>query len=492
MANVLTVGSNRIWLIEGKAGPANEPEYISMGALGALDWPQGDVTKFERPSDLQYNQWIEAGSFQGSPDRVTSTLTVYETVGRSTMLTLIRKKCQLDLQIHKGICTDPRDFDGYEKVWIVPGVLLSSFASTEQGALGGDGQAASTEEVGVSGTEIIEVLRMAYTEVAQTQVGEAVKAVDVCDSVNCGDCEGSTQSDGCQRVLAVTDGSVSSPGLLPQVVATGNSFLTVVESWISTATLGNVVNDAACVGGKFVVLTGTSPALHYADTQDILDGTASWTKVITGLTTEPLSIYNYSALDTFISGDGGYIYGMINPADGVTTLDAGVAAGGVDLVIINGFDGENVAAAGNNIVVYTRNGLSFAAMATSPAIDMTALAYRNMSEIWVGGVSNVVYYTSDYGAHWGTKSFPAAVTGVKRIVWANPSVGFILANTAAGGRVYRTINGGYSWYLAPENQSLSVPANSVLTDIVVCEPNKVFIGGTASGGADGILIKGTD
>jgi photosystem II stability/assembly factor-like uncharacterized protein len=173
-------------------------------------------------------------------------------------------------------------------------------------------------------------------------------------------------------------------------------------------------------------------------------------------------------------------------------LDAGVAAGGVDLVIINGFDGENVAAAGNSIVVYTRNGVNFAAMTTSPAIDLTALAYRTMNEIWVGGASNVVSYTADYGAHWYTKTFPTAVTGVKRIAWANPSVGYIIANTASGGRVYRTINGGYSWYLAPENQSLSVPANSVLTDIVICEPNKVFIGGTATGAADGILIKGTD
>lgn len=492
MANVLTVGANRIWLIEGKAGPANEPQYISMGALGALDWPQGDVTKFERPSDLQYNQWIEAGSFQGSADRVTSTLTTYETIGRSTMLTLIRKKCALDLQIHKGICTDPRDFDGFEKVWIVPNVLLSSFASAEQGALEGEGQAASTEEVGVSGTEIIEVLRMAYTEVAQTQVGEAVVAVDVCDSINCGDCEGTTQSDGCQRVFAVTDGSSSSPGVLPQVVATGNSFSTIVESWISTAAIGTVVNDAGCVGANFVVLVGSTPAIHYASSQDIIDGVASWTKVTTGLTTEPLSIYNYSPLNSFISGKSGYVYAMSNPADGVTTLDAGVAAGAVDLEAINGYDAENVAAVGTNIAIYSRNGLTFSAMTTSPTAALKTVAYRTINEIWMGGTGATVYYTSDYGAHWATKSFPAAVTGVKRIVWANSSVGFILANTASGGRVYRTINGGYSWYLAPENASLSVPTNSALTDIVICEPNKVFIGGTAQGGADGILIKGTD
>jgi hypothetical protein len=66
-------------------------------------------------------------------------------------------------------------------------------------------------------------------------------------------------------------------------------------------------------------------------------------------------------------------------------------------------------------------------------------------------------------------------------------------NTAAVtpvGRILRTINGGFSWYVAPEGTG-TIPTNQKLNAVAVCpDPNKVFAGGATSVAGDGILISG--
>jgi hypothetical protein len=255
--------------------------------------------------------------------------------------------------------------------------------------------------------------------------------------------------------------------------------------------LAENASDAVCIGDYFVVTSADGKAVHYADAGDILDGTATWTKVANaeGLN----SIYNYSPLISFLAGEDGSVFGMTSPADALTTLDAAVASGGAELNEINGWDAENVAAVGaTGVFVYSLDGVTFQA-GTSPnvALTLATVAYRTIREIWTAGNSGNMYYTSDYGAHWYTKALPGTVTSIQKVIWANETVGFALATTASGAHVYRTINGGYSWYMAPENASMSVPAGATFNDIVACEPNKVFLGGIDSTN-DGILIKGTD
>jgi hypothetical protein len=203
---------------------------------------------------------------------------------------------------------------------------------------------------------------MAYFNVAQGEVGEVVVAIDVCDLITCGDCPGVSASDGCQRVFVVTNSKGSSPGLLPQVIITTDQFgtATIIERWVTTFALSEDAKDAACVGDYFVVISDTTNgAIHYANTQDMIDQVETWTKVITGfpLTAKaPTAIWNYSPLLSFLSGKGGYIYQMKSPADGVITLSAG-AVTVQDLNDISGWDAENFAAVGQvGAFVYALDG----------------------------------------------------------------------------------------------------------------------------------------
>ena len=502
MATVFTTGSGRVWVTKFRAGPTHEPKYLGYGQMaGGADWGQGDVTKIESPSDTTYNEWNEIQSFQSSPDRATLTLTIYETIDRSDLMELVRLRCPFDAEVHQGTCGDPRDFNGgWEKVKVFEDSRVTNYTTSDLGASEGEGQDKVTEETPISSRGIYDILRVTYREVAKNEVGEEVIAVDVCDLVTCGDCEGAG-SDGCQKVFAVTNAGATSPGVKPQVIITTDQYgvSAIIERWVTTFAIGENASDAACVGAYFVVLGSTSPgSIHYASTQDMIDEVETWTKVATGFIAlkTPNSIWNYSPMTSYIAANGGYVYLMKNPADGVTVLDAGSNTT-QNLNEIAGWDSQSVAAVGQaGSFVYTTDGFTFA-LGTAPTgpTNLNAVAYRRKSEIWVGGDDGILYYTTDFGDHWGSKAIPGGGIQIDKIVWLSDKVGLVAVRTAAPlAKILRTIDGGYSWYVTPESSSHNLPAFDYANDIAYCqkEVNKAFIGGLADNGGDGILIKSGD
>lgn len=498
--DLLLVGSGRVWTIKHRAGPGNEPYYHHMGMAGAPDWGQGDVTRIEVPSDRQYNRWEEISRFQASPDRATITLTIYETADRSEFMDIIRLRCALDVQIHLGLCEDPRDFDGgWQKIRVLEDALPTGYSAGEQGALEGSSQASITEELPLSASSIYDILRMNFTSVASQQAGEVVVAVDVADSISCGDCEDRPGSDGTQRIVALTNSSQSSPGLKPQVILTENRFSSAIERWVTTAAVSESATDAAVVGDYLVVVAPVAGKHHFASIPDMYNENETWTAVTTGYvgTNGPLSIWSYSPLFTFIGGEGGYIYKMTNPADGVTVASSGLTS--ADLVDITGFDMDRIAAVGaGGVMVFTRNGQNFQLAATTPpdVTDLNAVAYRTKSEIWVGGsTSGAAHYTNDFGTTWKTKMLPGNLTQIDAIVWANATVGFIAGRDATPrGKILRTINGGYTWYVMPEASGQGIPAVDYILDMVTFEkePNMLVAGGLNDNGNSGSILLGVD
>jgi hypothetical protein len=497
----MKVGSSRVFTIKFRAGPSNEPDYHQMGAAGTISWGQGDITDIEIPSDTIYNDWIKVDSYQVSADRATTTIQIFMTEDRSDVFNLARIRCPFDVQVHMGNCEDPRDFDlGWQKILVFEDARATSWDTNEVGGLQGDAQASIMEDLPISARSVYEILRMTYRSVANTEVGEVVVSVSVCDRITCGECENVSSSDGCQRVIALTNSAGSSPGLKPQLIITVDQFGTaaIIERWITTFTIGDNASDGDCVGSNYVAISSDGENIHYANTDDIENSAETWAVVTTGIVAGkgPNAMWNYSPLLTYIAGLGGYVYIMKNPADGLTVVDAGSAVTD-DLQDIHGYDTENISAVGDaGAWVYSTDGNNFNA-GTAPAgpTDLTAVAYRKRNEIWVGGDDGNLYVTTNLGTNWTTKAVPGSLTQIDKIVWASETVGFVLGRTATpAGKILRTVNGGYSWYVVPEAAGLSIPANDYLLDAAVCdkEPNKLFAGGLADNGSDGILIKGSD
>ena len=124
---------------------------------------------------------------------------------------------------------------------------------------------------------------------------------------------------------------------------------------------------------------------------------------------------------------------------------------------------------------------------------------RTELEWFVGDDNGQLWYTRDRGVNWVEKPFPGSGTGdVRDIVFATPTVGYMSHSTGAVptvGRLLRTIDGGFSWYVLPEGTT-TIPANLYLNSIAaVAEcPNVVYAGGLEVAGlappGDGIFIKG--
>jgi len=498
MADVIVkAGSSRVFTIQFRARHDHAPMFHGFAVAGSIDFGQGDVTSIEVPNPTTYNDWITASEFQGSADRPTLPLTFRMSYDRSEILRLARLRCAFDVQVHIGACTDPRDFDlGYEKVQVFENALVTTYGTTDIGAMSGDDQAGVDEEVEISARTLYEILPMRYTEVAAGYVGQTVVAVTVADTAGCGDC--AAPSDGCSKVFALANAPGSSPGTLAEVIATTDGYgSVVVDSPINSLSLAENVSDGTVVSDQYVVISNDSNSLHYASLDDILDAEASpWTEVTTGFVVggEPNAIINITPLDTWIVGDGGYVYFTASPGDGVTVMDAGSTTI-EDLNDVEAFDIENIVAVGNNnAVIFTADGSSFTAV-TGPAagVDLTAVAMRTAAEWWVGTADGRVFVTTDSGDHWTLKGMKGTLAKITKIGWANDTVGFVAAATAApASRLFRTINGGYSWTLDPRATVGILPASDQINDFDFCdnEVNAIYLGGLADDAADGILIKG--
>ncbi len=491
-------GWSRIFTIEKQAGPENVPFYHSWGAAGAVELPVGDITRIEVPSETEYGAFDVVGEITGGQENATTTLMLQDRMAASEVLKYALRRCAFDIQIHQGQCTDPRDFDaGWSKIRVFERARATTYSTDEVGSLTSGDTDKVTEELEISALTYYEILPMNYAERATAEVTNEIIAISVCDRPDCGDCgEAST---GCEKVFAVSGPGGTSPGLAPEVIFTDDSFTTAGDTPITSFTNLGDPDDAECVGTNLVIVSNdvNDFGLHYAATADILDSAEVWAKVTTGLVAAhyPTCISSASPRDTWVGGDGGYIYFTTDPTNGVTVQDAGVATT-QNLNDIFAFSTKVVVAVGaNNAVVYTADGETWIPVTGPvPGVVLNCVTIRKESEWWVGAANGKLYYTTDSGGHWHEKIYPGSGTGsVKKIVFASDTVGYMSHSTVGVlGVILRTISGGNTWYIAPEGTA-TLPTADAINDIAVCqnEANIIYAGGLGDNAADGIIIKGS-
>lgn len=491
-----STGYSRLFIQDGRASPALPPLYRGLSKVGAVSWSQGDVTLIRKPSGKQYGQFDVVGKIlgeEGNPE--TTVTTLFNSKAASKMLQLTRRGCDFDMQAHLGECQDPRDFNkGWDKILLFEAARITQYGLSEVGALNPSENAVVNEEVPVTSEDFLEIMPIAFGARASTNVVREVIDIEVCDTEACGGC--AAPSDGCQVVFAIVKSSDASPGIPSEVVYTSDSGLTWADTVIDSLGVTEDPNDADCVGSWLVVISSESNSLHYADIADLLTGVEVWVEVATGFVVsgEPRAMHAVSSVHTWIVGAGGYIYFTADPTSGVEVQDAGVSTT-QQLNAIHAFDELNALAVGNsNAVVFTTDGSTWAAV-TGPAVgvNLTSAWMKSDREWLVGTAGGRLYYTDDFGSTWTEKGFPGSSAGVVRdIKFYNNVVGYMAHSTATpAGRILRTIDGGYSWYVLPEKVGLTVPANDYISRISVCaDPNTVFAAGLGDDGSDGIIVKG--
>jgi hypothetical protein len=461
-----------------------------------VSWPQGDLTPIRIPDPNAYGKFETIELQRGQQGLPTLSIESRLTRDLSELLALVRKGCAFDVQLHAGVCEDPRDFNnGWEKIYILEGALATSYDTTELGALDSDQDVPVNETVPLSGLDYYEVKRLVATEIGGTELVQAVVDVIICDSAQCGEC--GIASNGCEKIFAVTLSAGGSPGLPAEVVYSPDAGATLGETNVSTLAANEDPNGLACVGQYLVVISEDSVSLHYASLVDILEGTETWTEVTTGFVAlkGPLGIFSVSAVKTWIAAETGYIYFSEDVTSGVEVQTAG-SLSVQDLNAIHGSDDRNLVAVGaSNTVLYTNDGGSTWASVTGPdvGVNLNTVWVRSATEWLIGTAAGKLWYTRDGGVTWVEKTFPGSGSGVVRdIQFATPSVGYMAhSTTAVAGRILRTLDGGNSWYVLPEAAGQTIPENDYIGAIAACseDPNIVFAGGLAGNAVDGILLK---
>ena len=497
MVDLFTNTYSRLFLIEDRAGPANAPEYIGFGRAGAPSWDGGDVTPVRQPADDQYGSFSVVGTIRGAQGLPSLPIMVRYNFELSDMLRLFRKRCPIDARVHMGKCRDPRDpNNGWDKIAVLEGAVLTNYGAGDLGAMEPGDEAVVIEEIPLTGLDYYEIIRIMPAELGESEIVQEIVDVLICDARQCGEC--GIASNGCLKLFAITRSAGGSPGLPAELIYSDDGGVTLGQTNISTLAANEDPSAAACVGTLLVVVSNASDSLHYATIADILLGTETWVEVLTGFVTpagSPNDIFSAGALHTWIVGDAGYIYFTADPTAGVTVQDAGIATT-QNLNAIHGIDNQNLVAVGAlNAVVLTNNGGITWASVTGPAVGiaLNTVWMRSKTEWYVGAANGRLYYTRDAGLNWTEKAFPGSGTGtVRDVVFATPLVGYMSHTTAATvGRILRTIDGGYSWYELPENQSQSFLDNDGIAALAACreDPNVVFGGGLAGDATDGFLVK---
>ena len=488
---------SRVFTIEDGAGPANVPAYQSLARALAPSQGFGDVTPIRIPDPDQYGQFKIVDTIRGEKGLPEITVQARYQFTASDFLALARKGCPLDVQIHMGQCQNPADFNaGWDKILVVEEAVITQWSAGDIGALDQGEDAVVNEEIPVSGRDMYEILELLLGELGADEVHGEVVGVAICDSIQCGIC--GIPSDGCQKIFAITISQVGSPGLPAELIYSEDGGVTIGETAVDTLGLAEDPTGLACVGVNLVVISNDSNSLHYAPVADILDGAEAWVEMDTGFMGggEPNAIFSLSSMYTWIVGDGGYVYFTADPTASVTVQDAGIATTEI-LHDVHAYDDQNVVAVGENgaVIVTSNGGDSWAEAAAIPAATgLYAVWMKSSLEWFVGDALGSLWYTRDGGVSWTEKAFPGSGAGVIRdIVFSTRTVGYMAHDTAAAaGRILRTIDGGYSWYVLPEGPT-TIPANDYVASLAACpeDPNIIYGGGLGEDATDGFLVKGS-
>lgn len=491
---------SRMWLLEGRAGPLTVPQYENLWKADAPTWSLGDVTNQYIPDPAQYGQFDVAGVIIGERGNPQLPITArYLADAASVLLKMAAAGCPSDLQIHIGLCKDPRDFNGgWSKILVLEAARITQWGTTEQGAMMPGERAMVNEEVSFTGQTLYEIMPIAMQQQAAAQVVQEVVGIVICDSAACGEC--GIPSDGCQVVFAVTLSAGGSPGLSAEVIYTSDGGAAWDDTHITTLAANQDPSGIACVAPYVVVISSDSASLHYALAAEILAGTETWAEVTTGFAVSggPRAIYSGDPAHTWMVGENGFIYFTDDVTAGVVVQDPGVVTINA-LWAIHGIDNLNLVAVGDlNGIVVTNNGGDTWFAVSGPAalagLRLTSVWMRSQNEWFIGANNGNLWYTVDAGATWLQKAFPGYGAGgdVTDIKFSSPTVGYMSHATVTPlGRILRTIDGGQSWYVAPEGNN-AIPGNDRINALAVCDNdvNLVYGAGLADNATDGFIVKG--
>ena len=497
MADPLNNSRSRVWLLEGRARGDHIPEYMSFLRMGGVDKSFGAVNKISEPSKTKLGKYVSVGNFRDEDERVTTNLVGHFAQSiKSKILELALGGCPVDLHLHIGECENPSIFNDFQKILIWEDVFFENYSTDDLGSLEPADQNKVDETGEISATLMYEFAPMSYASKTPAVVTNQLIDVIICDSASCGDCE--DESDGCQKIMAVSIAAGGSPSTPADVVFSLDGGLTFLAHDIDTLTASEAPTGIACLGSDVVVVSNDSGSLHTAliSSFNAIDDPV-FTEVSTGFVVggEPNDIWVVGN-KAFIVGDGGFIYITENASSGVTAIDSGDATT-VNLNAVHALSADYAVAVGDAGGIVVINNDIASLITTTPVgvgTDFNAVWVKSEREWYLGASDGTLRMTLDAGVTWTTLTIPGGTpTTITDIAMSSASVMYVSGVLAGAGAIWTSVDSGQSFIRAPRGTT-TMPDNDEITAIAACPEDVDFIAGVGLAGdaVDGFIVIGKD
>ncbi|MFA5035657.1 MAG: YCF48-related protein [Candidatus Izemoplasmatales bacterium] len=475
--------SGRIWLQRKKFEPYQL--LLPYGITGITD-PVGNLTAIREPSASKRGESVIVDITKGEPALPQFQIDTRLQNTFNYMLGL--KDCTSNFQCHLGKCGRADDYYGSSSMLLWERSHRGDLSIDRMAMIEGDDAPVQTTVPFVAEVGPIPVdFGVEFTSPRTILETEAVSAMAFLESECLEDCR--SQAD------AGENGYLATLKLVGSALNTANVWYTgdKGETWLQTSSnplpAGVDISDILAIGTKkahrLIVSGGTTRAgehaiVAYADVTVM--GTTTWVQVEVGTTDDEYinKLYCMDWTHVYAVTDLGNIY---MSGDGGVTWES-VYAGAADLYDITGYrDGTLWAVGESNLVLYSSDYGASWTVVTGPVAgsgdDNMSVCLTPDGTVLIGNNAGELYGSYDNGDEWTTLAVQGiAVTSIDRIASWGDSIIWVIATTASGSRVFRSVDGGASFRL----WALGLPTNSGLNALAVVDPNVVFVGGEPHGG----------
>lgn len=472
-------------------GPNTKPEYVSCVDVDAIAEPGGGIDTLIRCFRADGQGWETIAATLTPPDPVTTTITALATATQS-FLELI-KTCPATFFLMQRETGRADSFTNYVRATILGNAYINDRGVENAVMRETDGE--STLTFGLTAFPPLSRVFKKATSRQSVALPNAANAITYLNDIRCA--SGSSPAQGACKIGFISgDGATGSPSATADVYYTTN----YGQTWAATAAdpfaAGEIIGAITVfsVGAntrRVMVARGTTDAaaaaeIAYSDN----DGT-TWSQVTVGSTLAlyalgPNALFALDQNNIWLVTGSGFVHYSEDGGVTWTTQDAGVATS-QNLLAVHFADNKVGFAGGaaDDVIRTIDGGVSWSAVtdvgATSTVNTIFAL---DAQRAWVGTANGRLYYTEDAGTTWTRRTFLGdSVGAVKDIRFVNSLVGFMVHDTAAPvGRIFTTMDGGYSWEL------VTTVTNAGLNNIAVCDENNFFVAGEVVSGT-AMLVK---
>ena len=475
-----TYQDGRVWVQEKKFQP-----YVLFLPYGVTDItdPVGALNPVREPDPGKRRKTVVVDTLRGEPG--LPGFTVETRFYKSLNYMLRAKNKNTNWQVHMGACDRPDNY-GASEVGLGWELVRRGDLSTDRVAqIQGDDApvALSVPMVANNGPLPIdfEVEFLSAQTIAETDaISDIAMIVDECDDI-------STQHDPGDNGYAVTNAEVGSPVNVANVWWTSTGGTTWAEVSERPFGAGIDISSVAVLGDKYkhrvFVAAGSAGggAAQFAYADVTVMGTTAWVTVSVGSTIDQY-ITHIHAVDwshIYATTDDGYVY---RSKDGGVTWTALLALGTPQFNesswLRNGIGW--VGGESNTIYLTKDYGGSWSAI-TGPTDgdgdNITTIHVTPDGTVFIGNDAGEMYGSYNNGTDWTALSAQGVTpTEIQRIRGVDDSTIWVALDVSGPiGKVVRSTDGGAQFKL----WSLNTPTNAGLNALFVVDPNYVFIGGNA-------------